>query len=464
MIKKISVFVPIFFLTVSWIFSDSLQIPLINFPPKVSEVYALITLQNDATGTIAEGDPHTATVNVTAAADMIVVVIGIDDTSEGSFVGISDEDTATWVLGGSHTNGNQELRMYYTLDPAVNAANTITIDYSAATDSFVDAYTLAGTAASSPIDHSSVNNGDSSGPSVTFSSNGSDSLILFLGLQSTNGALVSWGADQQDRGTDVQGGAEKVAAFSSSEIVTASGSNNQSISLSKSDVWLTLGIEIKAEPPPPSIRLELGTHRWFQNLDATEPGLSATLNTPIIAPTQGTGFRLRLNLHVLDANLGIGGTTTKLQFGEKIGSMCEPTGDETYADVTTGSAIAYYENAGVSDNAPINAHNFDPRHSSTTSGIDTINLQNYNDGTSDTSFSNTQSAINQDEDGLWDFSLVDNSAPAGTSYCFRVVQNTGGGVIDDYGTSTLPEIRTRRPIRVQLIGKIILRKVRLTSI
>ena len=210
--------------------------------------------------------------------------------------------------------------------------------------------------------------------------------------------------------------------------------------------------------------LELGTHRWFQNLDATEPGLSATLNTPIITPAQGTGVRLRLNLHVLDADLGINGTTTKLQFGEKIGSTCEPTGDETYADVTTSSAISYYDNTGVSDNAAISAHNFDPRHSSTTNGVyDAINLQNYNDGTTDTTFTNAESAINQDEDGLWDFSLKDNSAPAGTSYCFRVVQS-GGGVIDDYGTSTLPELRTRREVRVHLIGKVRLRKVRLTGV
>jgi len=209
--------------------------------------------------------------------------------------------------------------------------------------------------------------------------------------------------------------------------------------------------------------LELGTHRWFQNLDATEPGLSATLNTPIIAPAQGTPVRLRLNLHVKEGDLGSSGTTTKLQFGEKIGAVCDPTGDETYADVTTSSAISYHDNTGVSDNAAISAHNFDPRHSSTTSGVnDTINLQNYNDGDTDTTFTNAQSAINQDEDGLWDFSLKDNSAPAGTTYCIRVVQ-TGGGVIGDYGTSTLPELRTRRVVRVHLIGKVRLRKVRLTG-
>lgn len=211
-------------------------------------------------------------------------------------------------------------------------------------------------------------------------------------------------------------------------------------------------------PPSADPALEFGTHRWFQNVDSTEPGRAAMLNQPIIAPPQGTPFRLRFNLHVKDADLT--STTTKLQFANKVGSVCGTPGDESYSDVTTGSAIRFYNNSGTSDNSAINAHSFDPRHSSTTGGTvkDVINLQNYNDGGTDTTFSS--GAINQGEDGLWDASLVDFSAIANTSYCFLVVQS-GGGLLGDYGSSALPEIRTAQEVKVRLRGTVRLRMVRL---
>jgi len=43
------------------------------------------------------------------------------------------------------------------------------------------------------------------------------------------------------------------------------------------------------------------------------------------------------------------------------------------------------------------------------------------------------------KDGLWDFPLVDHSAAAGSSYCFRVLKSDGT-VVDTY--SVIPEITT----------------------
>jgi len=43
---------------------------------------------------------------------------------------------------------------------------------------------------------------------------------------------------------------------------------------------------------------------------------------------------------------------------------------------------------------------------------------------------------------MWDFSLIDNTAPEGTSYCFRIVQSDNTP-LDNY--SFIPEITTYTP-------------------
>ena len=54
-------------------------------------------------------------------------------------------------------------------------------------------------------------------------------------------------------------------------------------------------------------------------------------------------------------------------------------------------------------------------------------------------FTNTVAAISAGDDGLWDFALIDNSAPAGTTYCFRTL-----GADDSLNATPIvvPEITT----------------------
>ncbi|MBI2039287.1 MAG: hypothetical protein HYT22_03345 [Candidatus Niyogibacteria bacterium] len=144
-------------------------------------------------------------------------------------------------------------------------------------------------------------------------------------------------------------------------------------------------------------------------------------------------------------------------------SACRIGGSESYSDLTTATAIRFFNNASLADNLAIGPHpSFDPRHSSTTAGskLDNAKYQNFNDGGTDTTFTNAQSAIPIDEDGIWDFSLTDFSAAANTSFCIRAVQN-GGGLLASYGSSTLPELRTAQKPKVRLRGTVILRTVRL---
>jgi hypothetical protein len=149
-------------------------------------------------------------------------------------------------------------------------------------------------------------------------------------------------------------------------------------------------------------------------------------NTATFAPAEGTPFRLRANLHVsvIDATAG----DFKLQFAERVGTCDTSFTGETYADVTASSTIAYYLDNNAADGASLASNVNDPTH-----GPDNIILQEY-------SVNGNFSVVNtipQNNDGLWDFALVDNGAPAYTSYCFRIV-NSGGGVLSTY--TVVPEL------------------------
>lgn len=198
-------------------------------------------------------------------------------------------------------------------------------------------------------------------------------------------------------------------------------------------------------------------YKWFANTNSVAVGGSSGINAPTITPSQGTPFRLRLLLY----NEGgttittASATTSDLQFALKNSDgVCD--GDESYTNVTSATAIRYYNNSTPIDGDNLTTSSLDP--TATSSGV-TIRAQDYEESNT---FSNTANDIAENEAGLWDFSLVDQDAPPDTTYCFRGMQNDSGtnyvysGEYDVY-----PEITTAKPITIRLRGAIVLRTVRL---
>ncbi|MDX1766031.1 MAG: hypothetical protein R3313_03705, partial [Candidatus Saccharimonadales bacterium] len=186
----------------------------------------------------------------------------------------------------------------------------------------------------------------------------------------------------------------------------------------------------KKEPQP---TLEQSAYRWFRNQDSTDVGSTlAAQDTAANAPKQSVAFRLRFLLHVGNADRGLNGSNLKLQFSQKSGSCDTSFIGETYNDVSpTSGAIRYYNNATPADGANLTSNTNDPTHSS-----HTVEDQTYEESND---FTNSVTAIQTGEDGMWDVALVDNSATASTSYCFRVVYSTGA-LLDTY--TVIPEITT----------------------
>lgn len=171
-------------------------------------------------------------------------------------------------------------------------------------------------------------------------------------------------------------------------------------------------------------------YRLFNNADSTNVGAAlAAQDTPATLGATGTTFRLRKLLHVADINLAASGQAFKLQFAAKgAGTCAAPTG--AYADVTAATVIAYNNNPAPADGANLTANGADPTH-----GAHTVVNQTYEELNN---FTNP-AVINAGQDGKWDFALRDNGAPGSTTYCFRVVKDTGT-VLDSY--LAYPEVTT----------------------
>ena len=187
------------------------------------------------------------------------------------------------------------------------------------------------------------------------------------------------------------------------------------------------------EGPDPDLRIE---RRLVSDGSLTQQQINvgaplAGLNTPATAPAQGTPFRLRLTLHVGGTELWLGEASFRLQFAQRSGTCDAGFGGESYADVTGASAIAFYNNPIAADGWALTTNANDPTH-----GADPVLAQSYEEANN---FSNAIAAFGPEEDGLWDFSLVDLSAPPNTSYCLRVV-HASGAALDLY--STIAEIST----------------------
>ncbi len=159
----------------------------------------------------------------------------------------------------------------------------------------------------------------------------------------------------------------------------------------------------------------------------------AALNTSSTFPARRNTVRLRALIHIATSSLATSSQSFKLQHATSSGVCDTGFSGETYADVATSTGnirFGFGFNPGVSGGATALPNFRDPTH-----GADNVVEQTYIDGGT---FSNT-TTIPLGEDGLWDFVLQNYSAPAGTTYCFRIVKSDGS-LLNSY--SQIPELTT----------------------
>jgi hypothetical protein len=372
------------------------------------------TVRSTAT---ANNGPVTTPVG-TAAGDVIVLVYAADTgnmsamTFPSGFTEISatTNGTAAGHLKIATKTATASEPTSYTVGTPLDASirlDAITIQNA---DTAVAPVVAAVKTASSSTSHAA--------PSVT--PTGSNDLLLSVAAINTGASVgsASWTAPNgMTELTDslVDGWLTSTVASQSLTSNAATGTRTFGYTSSRSDPAITASVSFQG----------VGT--------VTAPDVGAPLaarDTVAIAPVSGTPFRLRLNLGVSAAAAPIGSGAYKLQYAQRgVDSSCDAAfTSESYADITAGSMIKYYDNSTGADGAGMIASANDP----TRSGVTAIG-QSYEE-TSD--FSNI-AAIAAGQDGIWDFALMfDGTAPSG-QYCFRAVRNDGSA-INTY--SVIPEI------------------------
>jgi len=158
-------------------------------------------------------------------------------------------------------------------------------------------------------------------------------------------------------------------------------------------------------------------YRFYNNQNSADVGTTlAAQDNPATLASDGDAFRLRMLLHVGGDGARASLDNFKLQFAQQSGTCDTGFSGESYADVTVGTVIAFNDNAGVADGTTLTGNANDPDHGHTVVDQTYEELNN---------FTNSSTKIVGGQDGMWDFSLVDNGGTANTAYCFRVVESDG---------------------------------------
>ena len=321
------------------------------------------------------------------------VTVTSGNTSIGQMVAIHRDDVKTWVTdvdgGGDSTAGTawSVTGSGIDLDSAYGGDVVVT-----GTSVNTDAYLYSGHGMSA----SGITFGDVTQTAEFRSTTGSD-----MTLELATGRISS-------------GSGSPAITFTS----TASGST--------ANAPAGATIFVKAVGIAPA--LTQSAYRFFANANSTDVGSAlASQDTAASLSSDGDAFRLRMLIHVADAQLDTSAQNFKLQFAEKSGTCDTSFTGESYEDVTGATAIAFNNNATPSDGAALTANGSDPTHSG-----HTIVNQTYEEANN---FTTSQAAVASGQDGKWDFALVDNSASG--DYCFRIVRSDDS-LLDTY--SVIPEV------------------------
>ncbi|MBU4338688.1 hypothetical protein KKB43_01150 [Patescibacteria group bacterium] len=463
---KISKFLLILFLITSWIFSGWPQI--FNFPPKIQKAQAAWGVPKigslvEQAGAAGAGDITLVEPAGIAQGDLMVACIGYRGSESFSL-------PSGWALVATQqssgdvdpTNGIASGVMAYIVRgaaaPDLIFTRTITVANGVAQGRII-AYS-GGSA--TPYDTGSANTLAAAALDVTTASiTTAEANELIVAMVSVGDADTTTAFDAATDPTTASGATDTTTAptagtwIERSDDTTLTGGDNGlaiadairsaagitgTIQATVADDSRNVMIAGAFKMIPPST-YEQSAYRWFNNLDSTDVGtpLAAQDTTATLGAT-GALFRLRMLLHIGTAQLVISGQTFKLQFAQQSGTCDTGFVDETYADVTAATVIAYKDNTTPADGASLTANANDPTH-----GADTIVNQTYEELND---FTNSVAAIPSGQDGKWDFSLFDNGATASTAYCLRAVKSDGS-VLNTY--TVVPQITTSATAPAQSI-------------
>jgi hypothetical protein len=162
----------------------------------------------------------------------------------------------------------------------------------------------------------------------------------------------------------------------------------------------------------------------------------AAQDTAAVTPPEGTGFRLRMNLHATGGSLVPGNNNFKLRYAAKgAASACSAVPSVNFSDITETTPVRYFNNPNAASGLAATSSANDPSHS----GHTTVKEQYFEKG--------TRTFTNKDQvpvgwDGMWDFALETYQVTQGTTYCLKAVKADG---VDLSAYSVFPELIASAP-------------------
>jgi hypothetical protein len=366
------------------------------------------------------------TVGTTYPNRLLVVTVNRrsgDATSTVTYAGTS------MTLAKRSTNGTAETSEIYHLANPATSANNVVITPSPTGPDF-----RASASSYYFMDQNTTNVLDTTGGGAATAGNVSHSVttavadeLLVNGIAHESTAAPTLPAGQTsihltDEGTWDTGASYKILAG-------AAGAYSMGFNNANSDTYAHAIAAFR-----PNMTVFLSAYRFYANNNSTDVGAALASNdTNADTPAPGTVFRLRLLIHVRDAQLDSSGKNFKLQFAARgTDNSCDETFyGETYSDVATSGDIQYDTTNSPADGAALTGNSADPTHDG-----DTRVNQTYEEANN---FTNSQAAIPAGQDGKWDFAIKVNSGVAnGNVYCFRVFDVDTSDTLDYY--SVIPEV------------------------
>lgn len=206
----------------------------------------------------------------------------------------------------------------------------------------------------------------------------------------------------------------------------------------------------------PTVTVSQGSYQFFENTDSSNPttvfGGTATENSPIILNQPHYRFRLRVLLDVDSPS----GTIVDVDSGDwvlmyaplPLSGNCEDGTYNPVGTVTDGTPIAYNPNpSSGGNNAIISSTANDPTDSGYTTRLEDYAETWLSDGSED--ITNHNLTMGNNQAGLFDFSLIDNTDDSiSTTYCL-IVTNGDLSLLDAY--RSYPKVTTI-PLDVNIRG------------
>ena len=185
-------------------------------------------------------------------------------------------------------------------------------------------------------------------------------------------------------------------------------------------------------------------YQLFSNQDSKLAGTAlSSQDSGIVLNRTGDAFRLRLLLGVTSSPLVQNGVNFKLQFAPKNIVCNSDFSGETYADITTDTEIAYYNNFAVENNMTV-----DTSTNNLTAAGSIIPQAYVKSGI----FTSAAASVPSGGFGIWDFSLYQKGQASQASYCLRVVKSDGS-LLNAY--DFIPEVTTAQFINRRSVGSLV---------